>query len=408
MTIYPDSHDSGSFRRNPLRVLHVGSFSGNIGDNASHVGTHRLLREALGVEIDFEFLEIRRTYRNYVGPDRWSFDESFLALVNEFDLTLIGGGNYFELWLEDSATGTTIDLDPRMLERLKRPLVFNALGCDPYKGSSPSTVERFYKFLEVATSHPLIALSVRNDGSLKSISQMFGESMARKVANIPDPGFFVEALSGQSETMGIEGDHWIVNLASDMPELRFPSGTRSGDRSSYESFVASVAELLAGQMDIHTEVDLIFMPHIFSDLSVVADVLDHLPDPLRRNRVSVAPYATGEKAARTAFGLYESASLVLGMRFHANVCPIGMGVPTIGLASYRKLADVYEELGLESRCVWTHDSTFPEAVAELIYSTGSDEAALRTRYASIGRDLLETATGFYQNLRPLIEQGGIG
>ena len=39
------------------------------------------------------------------------------------------------------------------------------------------------------------------------------------------------------------------------------------------------------------------------------------------------------------------------MRFHANVCPIGLGTPTIGLVNYPQVKLLYEELNLENRFV---------------------------------------------------------
>jgi len=39
------------------------------------------------------------------------------------------------------------------------------------------------------------------------------------------------------------------------------------------------------------------------------------------------------------------------MRFHANVCSMGLGVPCIGLGCYRQIHKLYEELGRSNDCV---------------------------------------------------------
>ena len=42
--------------------------------------------------------------------------------------------------------------------------------------------------------------------------------------------------------------------------------------------------------------------------------------------------------------IYKDAKLVLANRFHANVCSIGMQIPTVGLVNYRQIKKLYEEL----------------------------------------------------------------
>ncbi len=93
------------------------------------------------------------------------------------------------------------------------------------------------------------------------------------------------------------------------------------------------------------------MPHIYSDLKIINDVLDLLPDYIRRNYISVGPYLLGESSVDPVFSNYRSADLVIAMRFHASVCSIGMGTPTIGINSYKKINDLYVGLGIEDRLV---------------------------------------------------------
>ena len=53
-------------------------------------------------------------------------------------------------------------------------------------------------------------------------------------------------------------------------------------------------------------------------------VIDNLCDEFRRTRIAQAPYGTGDSAARVIFSHYAAANLSIGMRFHANVVPLGM------------------------------------------------------------------------------------
>ena len=76
-----------------LRILHLASFSGNIGDNANHMGFRPWFAKQVGREVAWSNCEIREFY----WKER-AFDTDFVALANSYDALVIGGGNYFELW----------------------------------------------------------------------------------------------------------------------------------------------------------------------------------------------------------------------------------------------------------------------------------------------------------------------
>ena len=86
-----------------MNILHIASFSGNIGDNANHMGFRGWFNSMVPQEVIWDNIEIRDFYR---GERKW--DKSFVDLANNYDLVVIGGGNYFELWVEKSPTGTSI------------------------------------------------------------------------------------------------------------------------------------------------------------------------------------------------------------------------------------------------------------------------------------------------------------
>lgn len=374
-------------------MLHVASFSGNIGDNASHSGTYGLLSEVLSGSLRVTRKEIRKTYLNYRGPDAWKFDERFIAEANRHDITVIGGGNYFELWLEGSSTGTTVDLSPPLLEDLEQVLVFNGLGCDPYKGYSQSTIERFGIFLEATAKHPLALLSVRNDGSMDHIQRLLGSSYLSGVAEIPDPGFFVQ--TDPEPRVNLDGRYWALNLACDMPEIRFGAGSRKRAERGYRQYIEDTAEALSLNMSRDPELRLVLIPHIYSDLRADIDLMDCLPESLRRSRVSVAAYGVGSRHAASIFSIYRSADAAIGSRFHANVCAIGLGVPSLGLVSYQKVADLYDNLEMEDRYVSTHSPTYLADLTRAIDSTIHDGPSIRKRYIGLTEELRATALDFY-------------
>ena len=75
-----------------IKIFHVASFTGNIGDNASHLGLYNVLKTVLGDRLDIEQVEIRRFYKKYSLADKMNFDLEFTQKANAKDLLIFGGG----------------------------------------------------------------------------------------------------------------------------------------------------------------------------------------------------------------------------------------------------------------------------------------------------------------------------
>ncbi len=372
-----------------LKVLHLASFAGNIGDNANHKGARALLQKNLSFRLAYTELEIREFYWQ-----KRSFDQDFVNLANGHDLVMIGGGNYFELWVEDSPTGTSIGFGPEILSLIRPPVVFYGLGCDPYKGFSENTLKKFKNFLDYVLTSPGCLVSVRNDGSLQHIYKYFGKEYAAKIYQIPDGGFFTEVGDYYHPQIKKGNLYLGINLAGDMLDLRFPAGETK--HISYEDFLALFSSLLENCLAERGNLHLVFIPHIFRDLAIISDLLNLLPDPYRRRRITVMPYLHGEGAQEYIFDLYRKCLFVMGMRFHATVCPLGLGVPTIGLASYPKIEDLYRELQLPERAVRVNEKGFVPKLEALIDHTLENRQAVVEKYAKIKDSLLEQINSFHR------------
>lgn len=335
-----------------MRILHVASFHGNIGDNANHAGFRPWFEGLLSQPVEWQEFEIRNVYRKTA-----SFGDAFVELANAADLVVIGGGNYFELWVEQSPTGTSISIDGSDFAKIKRPIFFNALGVDEGQGASEQAVTRFRKFLGTLLGSRQYLVSIRNDGAGATLEKFGAGLPIDQVLRLPDGGFFApyEARSPRHS----EGGFTVaINLAGDMLDQRFPGG----DRHNYESFLAEFAGAVDRLMSSGICSRVVLIPHIFSDVKVFADLLGKLPDAIRRERVRLAAYDAGDDAARDAFGEYLAADLVLAMRFHANVVAIAHGVPTIGLVCYSQIENVYAELDLVDYAVDVRLKGFSEKI----------------------------------------------
>ena len=369
-----------------MKVLHLASFNGNIGDNANHSGFRPWLESMLGVNVIWTDLEIREFY--------WKekrFDDSFVNFVSDFDLLVIGGGNYFELWVEHSATGTSIDIPPEFFEKIKVPIFFNALGCDEGQGVTTKSVANFTKFLELLVSKPQYLVTVRNDGAMKTLRKHVPEILADKVFVIPDGGFFVEYMKTNAMYLTNSNKRIGINLASDMAEIRFKN---FGENNGYESFCNEFATMLENLAKKDPEIHYFFFSHIFRDLTIISDIISRLSDRLRRTRVSTAPYLSGADGAKHIFGLYQQCNLFLGMRFHSNVCAIAMGIPTIGLCNYPQINSLYEEVNYPNGSISVREPGFSNSLIKTISValTGdqlSNDGALVIRHVTQARKSFE-------------------
>ena len=69
-----------------IRILHIASFIGNVGDNANHDGFRNNLRALLGRECVFDEIEIRDFY---FSVRKRLFDEDFIEEANTYDLVVV-------------------------------------------------------------------------------------------------------------------------------------------------------------------------------------------------------------------------------------------------------------------------------------------------------------------------------
>lgn len=386
--------------KDSIDVLHVASFEGNVGDNANHNGTRRLMRETFDRPLQFDESEIRKYYSNYSKDDSMSFDEQFVDLANEYDLVVIGGGNFWELWVEESKTGTTIDVSPSILQQIDPLIVFYSLGVDPHMGVPEENAEKFRSFLDFVLDDEGCLVTVRNDGSQANVAEYIGSSYADRLTVVPDGGFFTLTGDGPFPSIPDTGQTIAVNVVRDMVEERFDDG-----QAGFDSFADSFAKLLDEVLEKHDDVNLVFVPHIYSDLGAIDDIVRRMDDMHRRNRVTSSPYLHGWGSEEYVFGLYEQCDIALGMRFHANVCALGRGTSTIGLNSaFPKVGDMYDEIGIPERSLRIDQDGYVCELRELVQDTLTRSTWIESQYKSIRAELREEKTTFHTEIDSMLTQ----
>ena len=329
-----------------IRAGQLGSFVGNIGDLINHESFRIWFETILESKVQWQKFEIRDCYRGKrkLNPD-------FIEFSKNQDLVVIGGGNFFELWPENSCNGTSIDLSYMDLKAIECPVFFNALGVDGGQGVGNQAQKNFKNFFDEIVNDQQFFVSVRNDGSIAQLQEM-GISTTG-VKHLPDAGFFYKNSGKKTSPSNVS---IAINVAMDMPHIRYKDGTG-------EHFLNSISEVLKELSSSNLEMNFTLVPHIYSDLIFITRLLERLPEQIVREKITVERYDASMFGAREIASAYARSDLVIAQRFHANVIPIALGIPVIGLDSYPQIRNLYHELAIKENSIEIDTDDF---VANLI------------------------------------------
>lgn len=316
-----------------MKILHIAAFEGNIGDNASHMGFKNIL-DSVVEKYQIDRLEIRKAYKNYTLPDKLRFDNDFVKLANTYDLIVFGGGGFLDYWVEGSSNGTTIDIEEKILDKLKTQVLISSVGCNPHREVPEENYKKFRKFLDFVRNKENIQIALRNDGSTESIRKDFGGCYLDGLVEILDHGYFYNPK--ENYALPIDGEYVAINVTDDQLDM---NGGVSKDRDWYYKELEELVKGLAAY-----EYKVVLVPHIHQDVEAIGTILSKMPSQLVRKNTIIAPCLQGDKGTDLAFNIYKYSKLVIASRYHANVCSIKFGVPTIGLSPLRRIEYTHKQL----------------------------------------------------------------
>lgn len=374
-----------------IRIFHIASFFGNIGDYANHQGFYNKFNFC--AQADFSQLEIRKFYKNRAEI---KFDDKFIELVNSYDLLVLGGGGFFDLNWDYSRTGTTIDFSEKMIQNIKIPVLVNAMGYHEFGIPKQENIDKFKNFLKIVNKNKNWFISVRNDGTLNRMQQRYGH-LTDNILHVPDNGFFFKPLECGQLRLADKDTTWIgLNITNDLFHKIF---NRNVDAVIFNELIAGFVNKILAENDKYK---IIFFPHTHKDIEIISLIMNKLEDRYNRERIVVAPFLIGEKIIDQVFDLYRICSCVVGMRFHSNVCCLGMNIPTLGLAGHEQISALYDELGLSSRCVKVDNEMFAEELFDKLIISLNNIKQIKEDYKKINFSLNEQADLYYQKLADFI------
>jgi polysaccharide pyruvyl transferase WcaK-like protein len=399
-----------------LKIAQLATFKGNIGDNANIMGMRNNFHKYISNSIQYTNFDIM----DYLWNKR-NYDEDFISNINKQDMFVVGGGGFFELTEDNSCSGTPINIPLDVISKIKTPIIFHGLGIDVAKGYPERRLEKFKSYLGNLIQNNNVLISVRNDGAMLTINNLLGTQLSKNIHIIPDGGFFINPIENNIDNeIYHQRDMCIgVNIAGDMPNVRFNTNSNrligNGVKKVInhlgigqyhlvndvrERFLKTVQEVFLEIPNKNT--NFIFFPHMYKDTLIIAELINRFPSEFARRKILVAPCITGNYEHNQIFNIYRRCDLVLGMRFHSNVCPIGMSVPTLGISSYPQIDYLYEELGIAERCLKISKSSFRENLYDSITKTMTEKEKIVLKYKNINKALEQQIISFYQKISEII------
>lgn len=383
-----------------MKILHVASFNGNIGDMANHSGFYKSFRMHVCKSSNFSPCEIRNFYQHRKERE---FDFSFAELANSYDLLVFGGGVYLEPIWNYSTTGTTLNISDDVLEAIKVPILLNVMGgISKAKGSVPTSIERLGKFLSKITTSPKCLVALRNDGSYAVAKDLYGPATLAEILQAPDNGYFLPAPRRRSHSvLAKDRQNIAIQVAGDNTELKF---TGSNGLLDVQGFIREFADLCVRLLTHGAKLHLVFVPHIFKDLEIIYAILRAMPDRLSREMTSVAPLLNGTVTDSMAiYDLYRQCALTIGMRHHAHIPAVGMGIPTIGIVSYLSNGMEFIEEGLEHLCINVNKAGFSERIFDIAADMLKEPAKYRELNAEAKQKLTVAHVEYMKKIKLWLE-----
>lgn len=312
-----------------MKILHLGVFDRNIGDNIAlgHIehSIAKLIPDAQFARVSLEAFWQRK---NSVEFTRKVYND----FVDEIDCILVGGGGLLEYGgYEHSQSKYKLPFFDQTLKFIKKPLLFYGVGVNIFRGGIDYSAEA--KRALQATIDKSLVFSVRNDGSYDKLKDWVGIDVS-KISVVPDPGLL------HLDRFNIERKS-TVNKLGFQPAINNNKGINRNRFGSDSNIDYLKVKFKNTKVFPHTAKDFQFGKPIISS----AEFLDKY-----RYLDSLDLYLK----------FYKDIDYVVAMRGHGQMITIGMNIPGIYLSTQDKVRDFSLLNGFEDYDVDIRDSDWKE------------------------------------------------
>ena len=329
------------------KIYHLASFNGNYGDKISHLGLHDILNN---YDVKIEKEEIRDYYTNSKFDK--SFNEDFVEKINGFDLFILGGGGFFDYWVDDSNTGTTFNITIELFRKIKVPIFFSSLGAKPHKNIPPGNKEKFESFLQEIEKKNNCFYFLRNDGTKENLLNNFNVNLNSTFISSFDNAFFNKTFD-RNKAININQSYVLINIAHDQLLMR-----DSYDCDfSVNDFYKNIAKVID---DISKDYNILFALHIPTDVTFVHNILNLLSPSVVKNKVYIEEYGPTRAITNKIIDSYNNAEFVLAGRYHSNITGFLCNTKTIGVPILSRIAALHKSVNSDGCLTHPYKNIFEE------------------------------------------------
>lgn len=330
-----------------MRVLHIGAFNKNVGDNIALLNARKSIERIADVE--------------WVGldiADCWSI-KSRDSLVHQIKnkarkckFILVGGGGLIEgPGYSFTATGYKLPFDKHILKEIGVPVIFYGVGFNEFRGRE--------EFDETATKHlkevidNCLLFSVRNDGSKEKLLS-YVDVDPNKIDVVPDPGLLY--LKNLKIDQKIKIDSIAIQPAWNAKAIL--NENRFGDSVSLTNFKNFFKDYPS-------------IPHTLKDFRHFKSI------------VSKAVFQADYQKLHSTYRFlehYKNYDSVVSLRGHGQLITIGANIPGIYLSTQDKVRDFSYNNGFRAYNVDVKDEDWINKIEYKITKLKTDHQYLEEWY----------------------------
>lgn len=331
-----------------VRILHLGLHkSDNAGDKVLF-DTIRPTLDVFGQACHFELRDLWREFR----------EEDARKVQELRQVLLVGGGG---LILPDTNrnpnSGWQFNIRKEVLERLTAPVAYFAIGYNAFRGQTDFEPV-FEEHINLAVEKSLF-FGLRNHGSIEKLKKHLPEPLHQKLCFQPCMTTILWHLIDTAKMPDPDSKTVFINLAFDRESNRF-EGDYFGALRRIAKFASNARSLGWKVVCVsHTPEDEMAIPYFdYENFDY-----EHLP----------LQYAPTDEVLKA----YRKASVVIGMRGHAQMIPFGLQIPIISLISHNKMQYFLNDIGCPEWGVEITDQDSDSKLTGLLESMDQDDLGKR-------------------------------
>jgi len=348
-----------------IKVLHIGAFDRNVGDNIALLNAQKLWKITLSNNVSFKNCDIGNFWssNNNIQESK----KIFTNLSKHFDCILVGGGGLIECQSHHQ-TGWKLPFNNEIFKSIKIPVFFQGVGINCFRGGEDYTPKAKAALTETIENSAVFSL--RNDGSLKKLKDWIGIEN-KKIVEVPDPGLMFY-------------DHKDINLKLE----NINTIKKFGIQPAWNGGSDLNAGINLGRFINLDNID--FLKKITSEMEVYPHTGKDFNRLLGKTVISMYEYKQKYRYINHTYKFikkYSSIDCIIAMRGHGQLISIGMNLPGIYFSTQDKVRDFSLDNGFQDYNIDILESNWRDRLLDNISKFKNDNQFLINWYSIRDKNL---------------------